>query len=153
MSVATDGHNQHRLPGGEAVRSMVALAHKRSAAESIAHPDVQGAFGDSFLSTSADRANDLETGMATAEAASVGAAAGRRVPVPVSEVGLLIRGTEPTTEPAGGSWDCSDRGSLGRQAQTSWSKVPWWWSYRQTPPWERRHSELRRAGRPHGSET
>ena len=41
--------------------------------------------------------------------ASVGAAAGRRVPVPVSEVGLLIRGTEPTTEPAGGSWDCSDR--------------------------------------------
>ena len=39
---------------------------------------------------------------------SLGAAAGRRVPVPVSEVGLLIRGTEPTTEPAGGSWDCSD---------------------------------------------
>jgi len=31
------------------VRSMVALAHKRSAAESSAHPDVQGAFGDSFL--------------------------------------------------------------------------------------------------------
>ncbi len=42
----------------------------------------------------------------------MGAAAGRRVPVPVLEVGLLIRGTEPTTEPAGGSWDCSDRQSL-----------------------------------------
>jgi len=39
------------------VRSMVALAHKRSAAEPIAHPDVQGAFGDSFLPVASRRRN------------------------------------------------------------------------------------------------
>jgi len=58
---------------------------------------------------SSARPGSLKPACSRPRAASVGAAAGRRVPAPVSEVGLLIRGTEPTTEPAGGSWDCSDR--------------------------------------------